>query len=190
MEESSISQREIILAGSGGQGLIVAGIMLGEAALLEGKNALQTQSYGIASRGGFSMAEVIISREEIVFQQVQRPDAVLALTAEALDKLFPRVGPGIPVFYDTDLVVKTPPGAANLIGHPFTRLAGELGQGSVVNMIALGALLKATGIVNPESLFLLIRKRFSGKTADINCQAIETGLGLPSAACASGAVRW
>jgi len=56
MEESSISQREIILAGSGGQGLIVAGIMLGEAAVLEGKNALQTQSYGIASRGGFSMA--------------------------------------------------------------------------------------------------------------------------------------
>ena len=77
---------EIILAGSGGQGLVLAGIMLGEAAVLEGRNVVQTQSYGIASRGGLSLAEVIIDREEIIYQQVQEPDIILALTEEALEK--------------------------------------------------------------------------------------------------------
>ena len=71
---------EVILAGTGGQGLILSGILLAEAAILEGKNVAQTQSYGIASRGGLSLAEVIIDTDEIIFQQVQNPDCILALT--------------------------------------------------------------------------------------------------------------
>ena len=67
---------ELILAGTGGQGLILSGIMLAEAAMLEGKNVAQTQSYGIASRGGLSLAEVIVDEDEIIYQQVRAPDCV------------------------------------------------------------------------------------------------------------------
>ena len=80
------AHREFILAGTGGQGLILAGILLAEAAILDGRNVVQTQSYGIASRGGLSQAEVIIDDEEIIFQQVRKPDCILALTEEATTK--------------------------------------------------------------------------------------------------------
>ena len=70
-----MKQYQIIIAGSGGQGIIVMGQMLARAALLEGRNAAQTQSYGIAQRGGFCAAEVITDEDEILFQQVERRNA-------------------------------------------------------------------------------------------------------------------
>src|SRR3974390_858077 len=99
----STSHREIILAGTGGQGLIVSGILLAEAAMLEGKNVAQTQSYGIASRGGLSLAEVVIDEEEIIFQQVRTPDCVLALTEEAAKKYEAWPAKGVPMLYDSTL---------------------------------------------------------------------------------------
>lgn len=94
---------EIILAGSGGQGLILSGILLAEAAMLEGKNVVQTQSYGIASRGGLSLAEVIVDDDEIIFQQVRVPDCVLALTEEAARKYDAWPARGVPMLYDSTL---------------------------------------------------------------------------------------
>ncbi|WP_027365367.1 2-oxoacid:acceptor oxidoreductase family protein [Desulfotruncus alcoholivorax] len=166
---------EIILAGSGGQGLIVCGMMLGEAAILEGKNVVQTQSYGIASRGGFSKAEVIIDRDEIIFQQVQKPDLVLALTEEAME-IYASGSPEIPVFYDTTLL-KTRSGE-NLYGFPFTEMARELGHTGTANMIALGVMSAVTGLVKMESLAAVINKRFSGKVAEMNIKALNLGLAL------------
>ncbi len=95
---------EVILAGSGGQGLVLSGIMLAEAAILEGKNVVQSVSYGIASRGGFSMAGVIIDREEIIFQEVENADVVLALTEEAMEKFQALSEAGAAIVYDTTLL--------------------------------------------------------------------------------------
>ena len=81
-----MKQYQIIIAGSGGQGIIVMGQILARAALLEGRNAAQTQSYGIAQRGGFCAAEVITDEDEILFQQVERPDAVVVLGREAAER--------------------------------------------------------------------------------------------------------
>lgn len=170
---------EIIMAGSGGQGLVVAGIMLGEAAILEGKNVVQTQSYGIASRGGFSMAELIIDREEIIFQHVLRPDVILTLTSDALDKMIHHVkDENTPVFYDTTLIEKLPQSVKRFIGHPFTRLAGDLGQVGAVNIVALGAIIAMTGVVKPESMVKLINERFKPEVAQINLRALDIGLHL------------
>src|SRR5450756_2695298 len=94
---------EIILAGSGGQGLILAGIMLAEAAMREGRNVVQTQSYGIASRGGLSLAEVIVDEDEIIFQQVRAPNCVLALTEAAAKKYEAWTARGVPMLYDSTL---------------------------------------------------------------------------------------
>lgn len=165
---------EVLLAGSGGQGLIVSGIMLGEAAILEGKNVVQTQSYGIATRGGFSKAEVIIDKEEIVFQQVEQPDVILALTEEAMEK-FAQVE-GTPVFYDTTLLQQQE--GRNFYGFPFTRLATELGKAGAANMIALGAISALTGVVKKESLAEVIRQRFSAQALEMNLKALQTGIDL------------
>lgn len=167
---------EVIMAGSGGQGLIVSGIMLGEAAMLEGKNVVQTQSYGIASRGGFSAAEVILDKEEIVFQQVQSPDVVLVLTEEAMEKYQGLAEKGIPVFYDTTLL--KPREGDNFYGHPFTQMAEKLGNVGTTNMIALGLMSAITGLVELESLAGMVNRRYSGKVAELNVKALHTGAGL------------
>jgi 2-oxoglutarate ferredoxin oxidoreductase subunit gamma len=166
---------EVIMAGSGGQGLVSCGIILAEAAIIEGMNAVQTQSYGIASRGGFSKSEVIISKNEIVFQQVQEPDVVLALTEQAME-MYASVQSEIPVFYDTTLL-KTRIGD-NLYGYPFTELASELGHVGVANIIALGAMAALTGMVKTESLARALKRRFSGKVAEMNIKALNTGVEL------------
>ncbi|MFZ5648513.1 MAG: 2-oxoacid:acceptor oxidoreductase family protein [Bacillota bacterium] len=175
-KEKDKGRYEIILAGSGGQGLIVSGMILGEAAILEGKNVVQTQSYGIASRGGYSASGVIIDRDEIIFQQVREPDAILALTEEALDKYSSLAIKGVPVFYDTTLL--KPQSGENLYGYPFTAMAEELGHLGTANMIALGAMSAITGMVDLESLIKTIGSRFSGKTAEMNIKALNSGYGL------------
>ena len=167
---------EIILAGSGGQGLVLAGIMLGEAAVLEGRNVVQTQSYGIASRGGLSLAEVIIDREEIIYQQVQTPDIILALTEEALEKYAALAEKGVRIFYDTTLA-KTRAGT-NLTGYPFTKIASDLGNVASVNILSLGTITTAVPIVKMESLACVIRKRFHGKALEMNLEALRKGAEL------------
>jgi len=168
-------QHEIIMAGSGGQGLVSCGIILAEAAILEGKNAVQTQSYGIASRGGFSKSEVIISDSEIIFQQVQKPDIVLVLTEQAME-MYATIESSIPVLYDTTLL-KTRVGD-NLHGFPFTELASKLGHVGTANVIALGAMAALTGMVKIESLAGVLKGKFSGKVVDMNIKALNTGIEL------------
>jgi len=127
---------EVILAGTGGQGLILSGILLADAAILEGKNVVQTQSYGIASRGGLSLAEVIIDTEEIIFQQVQKPDCILALTEEAAKKYEAWAARGVPILYDSTLAnARTAP---NFTGHAFTQTASDMGNEGSVNILAPG----------------------------------------------------
>lgn len=167
---------EVVLAGSGGQGLIVSGILLAEAAIVEGKNVVQTQSYGIASRGGLSLAEVIIDDKEIIFQQVQQPTLVLALTEEAIRKYESLAALGVPVYYDTTLA-KTRDGGS-LHGCAFTRMANDLGNVAAVNIIALGTLAVATSVVSEKSLEAVIRKKFKGAAVALNLKALALGRDL------------
>jgi 2-oxoglutarate ferredoxin oxidoreductase subunit gamma len=167
---------EVIMAGSGGQGLVLAGIMLGEAAMLEGKVVMQTQTYEAASRGGFSMAEVIISPEAIIYQHVLEPDIVLTLTEETLEKYAGYAEKGVPVYYDTTLA--KPRTGAHLSGFAFTQMASDMGNVASVNILAMGALLGAVPMVETESLIRVIRKRFKGAAVDLNIRALQAGLDL------------
>jgi 2-oxoglutarate ferredoxin oxidoreductase subunit gamma len=175
---------EVILAGSGGQGLVVSGIMLAEAAILEEKNVVQTVSYGIATRGGFSMAGVIIDRDEIIFQEVENADVVLALTEEAMEKFRGLAGPGTAIFYDTTLMTACP--GEHLYGHPFTDMASRMGNVGMANIIALGCMAKRIGMVRVESLEAVIRKRFSGKVLEQNLRALQAGVDLDAGPSQSG----
>ncbi len=175
----SSKHSEIILAGTGGQGLILSGMMLAEAAILEGKNVVQTQSYGIASRGGVSLAEVIVDDEEIIFQQVRVPDCVLALTEETAKKYEIWASRGVPVLYDSTLAA--PRSGANFIGRDFTRIAGDLGNAGSVNLLALAAVVALTRVVKIASLERLVRARFRGPALDLNLQMLALGSELAGA---------
>lgn len=170
---------EIILAGTGGQGLILSGIMLAEAAMLEGKNVVQTQSYGIASRGGLSLAEVLIDDDEIIFQQVRVPSCVLALTEEAAKRYEGWGARGVPVLYDSTLAA--PRSGANFIGRDFTRMASDLGNAGSVNILALAAVAAVTRVVRLASLESMIRKRFRGQALELNLKLLAAGSELATA---------
>lgn len=170
------SRFEAILAGTGGQGLVLSGMLLSEAAILDGKNTVQTQSYGIASRGGLSLAEVIIDVQEILFQQVEQPDVVLALSAETLAKYAALANQGVPVFYDSTLAGVRE--GANLRGYPFTRIANDLGLPAAVNIVSLGAVAAACGMVRIESLEAAIAKRFKAGLGETNIKALHVGIDL------------
>lgn len=172
----SASHREVVLAGSGGQGLVLSAILLGEAAMLEGRNVVQTQSFGIATRGGLSLAEVIIDDDEIVFQQVRRPDAVLALTEEAARKYDAWVAQGVPFFYDSTLA--KPRSGVHCHGAPFTQLASDMGQAGSVNILALATVAERLRLVRAESLDAAVRQRFKGDAAGANLKMLEAGRGL------------
>lgn len=161
------------MAGSGGQGLVLAGIILAEAAIRDGKNAVQTQSYGIASRGGFSMAEVISDRDEIIYPHVENPDMILVMTGEAWTKYRRYLEKGSWLLFDSTLV--TAETADQCIGLPLTRMADELGHVGAANIIALGAIAAVTGMVTPDSLAAIITSRFSPRAREVNLQALSLG---------------
>uniref|UniRef100_A0A7C4ML63 2-oxoacid:ferredoxin oxidoreductase subunit gamma n=1 Tax=Desulfatirhabdium butyrativorans TaxID=340467 RepID=A0A7C4ML63_9BACT len=167
--------RELLLAGSGGQGLILAAVLLAEAAILEDKRVVQTQSYGIATRGGLSTAELIIDSREILFQQIECPDVVLALTDEALKRYAIWAKRGVPIYYDTTLTELRPDPPC--FGYPFTKVAGELGNERSVNLLAIGLLAARTGVVHIESLKAAIRNRW-GKRSAANERMVEAGADL------------
>ncbi len=171
-----MTHHEFILAGTGGQGLILAGILLAEAAMLDGRNVVQTQSYGIASRGGLSLAEVIIDDDEIIFQQVRKPDCVLALSEEAATKYEAWTAKGVTLLYDNGLV--QPRGGANCHGRGFTRAAADLGSSDSANIVALGALAAGTGSVSLRSLQRAIEARFRPPAREQNLRLLAIGSGL------------
>lgn len=171
---------EIRLSGSGGQGIILAGRILAyAAAIYEGKNAVQSQSYGPEARGGASRAEVIISEEDIDYPKCTTLDALLALTQESLNKYLKDLKEGGILLADSDAVKTIPEGNYKLYHIPFIETATKtIGKGIVANIVALGALVKATKIVSEDSITQAVLNRVPKGTEDLNTNAIKAGFAL------------
>jgi 2-oxoglutarate ferredoxin oxidoreductase subunit gamma len=166
---------EIRLAGSGGQGLILAGIILAEAAgIYDGKFVCQTQSYGPEARGGASKAEVVISNAEIDYPKAIRPDVLLAMNQKSLDTYSFDLKPGGLLLVDADLVREVP--AGRVLAVPFTRMAQNLGKVMVANIVALGALAQLFGVVSLKSLEAAVLARVPKGTEDLNRRALAAGV--------------
>ncbi len=167
---------EIRLAGEGGQGMILAGLILAEAAAIyAGKNAIQTQSYGPEARGGASKSEVVISDGEIDYPKVMEADVLVAMSQEACDKYFYDVKKEGLLIVDTDKVGRVPTNRAVRVS--ITRLAIETtGKSIVANVVALGLLVGLTGIVSSESVEKAVLARAPKGTEEINRQALLAGL--------------
>jgi 2-oxoglutarate ferredoxin oxidoreductase subunit gamma len=175
MSAEMAPRTEIRLAGEGGQGMILAGIILAEAATIyEGHNAVQSQSYGPEARGGASKSEVIISKGEIDHPEVLQPDVVVALSQEAFRKFGATVKPTGLLIVDADKVdSSTAPQAIRL---PITKMAFETtGRIITANTVALGVLVGLTGVVSQKALEKAIIARAPRGTEDMNHKALEAG---------------
>jgi 2-oxoglutarate ferredoxin oxidoreductase subunit gamma len=150
------SRYEIRMAGSGGQGIILAGIILAEAAILDGKHVAQSQSYGPETRGGSSISEVILSDKEIDYPRVLKLDLLVALTQEACDRNVPDVKTEGLVVVDSDLVHGVLWGKVASI--PFWEIAREVGEERAINMAALGAIGSLCPMVSRRSLLKVLAK--------------------------------
>jgi 2-oxoglutarate ferredoxin oxidoreductase subunit gamma len=167
---------EIRLSGSGGQGLIVAGIILAEAAgIYDGKFVCQTQSYGPEARGGASKAEVVISDEEIDYPKAIKPDLLLAMNQKSCDTYFFDLKPKGMLIVDSTLVRQLP--STMTISIPFTQMAREMvGKEVMANIVALGALATLTGVVSLNSLEAAVLNRVPSGTEELNKKALQCGI--------------
>ena len=170
-----MSRYELRFSGAGGQGLITAGIIMAKAAsIYEGKQAVQSQSYGPEARGGASKSEVIISDGPIDYPKATAVDALLAMTQEACDKYTHDLKDGGILLVDSDLVKILPKGNFKIISFPIINTAKiDVGREIVANIVALGAMVALTGQVSrenaekavlssvPEAFIELNRKAFS-----------------------------
>jgi 2-oxoglutarate ferredoxin oxidoreductase subunit gamma len=167
---------EIRLSGSGGQGLILMGIILAEAmGIYDGKFVAQTQSYGPEARGGSSKSEVIVSDEEIDYPKAMQLDLLLAMNQKACDEFYPDLKPEGLLIIDSTFVTQVPTSKAFQI--PFTRIAREKFKREVVaNIIALGALTQLSPIISSKAVESAVLARVPKGTEKLNRDALKAGI--------------
>jgi 2-oxoglutarate ferredoxin oxidoreductase subunit gamma len=168
---------EIRIGGLGGQGVILAGHILGKAAAYDERNAVQTQSYGAEARGSITKSEVKISNKKIGFPAITKCDVLIVMNQEALDKYLIDLKTDGTLIIDST-TVKPPKlqGKARLFRIAATENAERIfGAKVYANMLMLGALAKVTRVVSDSSLEKAIRDTTEKKTASINVKAYRKG---------------
>ena len=167
---------EIRLSGSGGQGLILMGIILAEAiGIYDGKYVAQTQSYGPEARGGSSKSEVVVSDEEIDYPKAMKLDLLLAMNQKSCDEFYPDLKPDGLLIVDSTFVTQLP--TPKVFQIPFTRMAREKFKKEVVaNIIALGALSQLSPIVSPKAIESAVLARVPRGTEKLNRDALRAGM--------------
>lgn len=177
-----MARYEIRLSGAGGQGMILAGIILAEAVLEEDNlNVTQTQSYGPESRGGASRAEVVISEEVIDYPKVIKPDCLLCLTQEAFDKYGSELKEDGVLIVDkridtskADKDIKE-----NILSLPIMKTAiDDVGMRLTANIVVLGVIDKYVKQIDSENLKNAIKERVPEDTVKLNVKAFEHGQNL------------
>lgn len=170
---------EIVLSGFGGQGVIMAGHILGRAvAVHEGRNAVMAQSYGPESRGGACRAEVILADGPIAYPRVVAPDVVVVLSQEAYRVVGRSRPPGSLLIAEEDLVELDPAVEIDrpVFRVPATRIAEELGRRIVLNIVTLGFLCGVTGVVVADALRAAVAGSVPRGSEGLNLRALEAGL--------------
>jgi 2-oxoglutarate ferredoxin oxidoreductase subunit gamma len=169
---------QIRFGGVGGQGLVLAGQLLGKAAaLFDGKEAVCTQSYGPEARGGASRSDVVISDVPVDYPYVTEADVLAVLFQEAYTRFRPAVRPGGMVIADTALV-QPDADDESTYGIPATKIAEELGTRMAANVVMLGYLVEKSGVVSRDSVEQAIRTTLKEKIVELNIKALDAGITL------------
>ena len=169
---------EVRLSGFGGQGIVLAGNILGKSvALFEGKNAVFTQSYGPEARGGACSGDLVISEGAICYPKVTRPDVLVFMSEEAKNTYGKLLESETTVIIDQDLVINDglEGRCSRLFSVPATRIAEGLGRKMVANIVMLGFLAAVTDVAKYESLKKAVLASVPKGTEELNTQAFEKG---------------
>ena len=173
-------KREITLAGFGGQGVLSMGLFIAHAAMSEMKKVLYVPSYGAEMRGGTANCTVTVSDREISSPVVSTPEIIVVMNHPSLDKFEPMVKPGGILLVNGSLVHRSPKRRdISVYVVPAQELAVKVGLPSGSNMVMLGALLKATQIIDSTNTEEYLIKTFSGRYMDklpLNMAAINAGM--------------
>lgn len=172
-----MSRYELRFSGAGGQGLITAGIIMAKAAsIFEGKEAVQSQSYGPEARGGASKSEVIISDGPIDYPKVTKCDALLAMTQEAADKYSSDLKEGGVLLIDSEFVPRPPKGNFKMVAFPImTTAKDDVGREIVANIVAFGAMVALTGQVTRENAEKAVLASVPEAFIELNRKAFNLG---------------
>jgi len=170
----------MVFSGSGGQGVITAAIILAEAAVLyEGLNAVQSQSYGAAARGGATRTDVIIADSTIDYPKVIQANLLVCLTQDAYNKFYDIIRPGGLLITDTRYVKTHKKVDAQQKEIPiYDTVMEKIGKPIVFNIAMLGTLIGITELVAPESIMKVLESRIPSDFLEMNRQALDLGLAL------------
>ncbi len=171
------TKTEIRFAGFGGQGIILAGYIIGKAAaIFDNKYSTLIQSFGPEARGSACSAQVLISEKPILYPYLTVPDILVALSRDAYDTFAGHVKQGGIVLIEKDLVIPTENGRdIKLFGIPATRLAEEMGRKIVMNIITVGFFSAVTGVTSYEATRKAVETSVPAGTEEMNLKAFETG---------------
>jgi 2-oxoglutarate ferredoxin oxidoreductase subunit gamma len=173
---------EVRFGGSGGQGVVLMGIILATAANYDSRCVVQTESYGPEARGGYSRSDVIISNDPIDYPKLVKVDLLVALSQDAADAYVKSLQKNGVLIYDSDKVVNVPAFAGESIGIPLARIAKEeIGKAQTTNVLTLGAVVAITGIVSVESIQRAVLEEVPAGTQELNSRALARGLTIDQA---------
>lgn len=169
-------RRTVMFGGFGGQGIVLSSVVLGLAAVYDGKYATQRASYGSEARGGRCKSEVIISDEEISYPLIDHLDNLVVMSQQAFDSYLNELEPSGALFVDPDMVIGLERRRdVNTLKIPAAKTADKLGNRIVANMIMLGALRAMTGIVSKDALHRSVRDSVAPTFHEIDLRALEEG---------------
>ena len=175
-----MKRTRLVFSGSGGQGVITAAIILAEAAVIyENMNAVQSQSYGAAARGGSTRSDIILSDSNIYFPEVTSPNILVCLTQEAYAKFSPIIRPGGVLISDSKFVQTFKKVDAKQIELPmYETVMEKIGKPIVFNICMLGALIGITDLLQFDSIMKVLKTKIPPDFMKMNEKALKTGIDL------------
>jgi len=184
------SYEEVIIAGFGGQGIILAGRLLAQTAMRAGLDVTYMPSYGAEVRGGTANCMVVMADEPIACPVVDRPDSLIVMNKASLNKFAPRLKAGGLLVMNSSLIEAEPQlqGDSEIVAVPADELAVELGSHKSANMVALGAYLQKRGHLTADAAVQAlpdVLAKIYHKTLPVNAEALRRGAEFAKTCCGS-----
>jgi 2-oxoglutarate ferredoxin oxidoreductase subunit gamma len=172
-------KEKIIIAGSGGQGVLTLGVFLAKVGFYENKNVAWLPSYGAEKRGGFSFCNVVISDDEIYSPVVETPDTLFVFDQRALDQYSSKITENTLVIANSSLLINTEKKNKNFYLIPASKIAKEIDFIQAMNIVIFGAFLKLKPLFKKESVLNVMKEMLKGRKEEIynkNFIALEKGM--------------
>jgi len=173
----TMATTEIKIGGLGGQGVILAGMIIGRAAALhDHKNATMTQAFGPEARGSACSAQLIVSDEPVLYPYVSRPKILVTMSQDAFNKFGPEIADGGLLLVEEELVkIDKVPNGAKVFGIPATRLAEELGRKLVLNIVMVGFFAAMARLIDADAMRRAVKESVPPGTERLNLSAFDKG---------------